>query len=516
MIKYTYDPPYNHWSGNRTGNTNKWKIVYKGSVPTVDDLPTEGEFVGEVYNVLEDSKYYMWNGSSWEEFSVNTYIGATSSSDGIQGLVPPATSDQIYNVLTGGGTWENAESLGIALDNNVLHKTGIETVTGEKVFSGIQTTALGNESALMVVKDPTLVKGEVPESTHFLSLGLIDSTGNSYAQDYDARLGVFEYRSPSVSSPISYVQMADMGFYEGATSALIRVGHDENGIKFASAPTTSNERTASTDIVTRGYLEASEWNWQKTLKAESVTFVPVPESDLEPVVDFMFTETLPVEGEKGPDNPSVIAGVSSITVTRCRYVGGTSRSYVIPLEDTYYGGSLDVATGVMTVTRLGIELDGTENWDNFRSLNGVSGTYRAQIAIPQGKNSSDVGFACTHYTLMRSISDDVDGEGVYISTTPDLVLFTNLTSLDDLKAWLANQKVNNTPVCVSWNIPQPYTVQLTPTQIKSLSAIDKYVPRPNMVYSDQQAVQVGYQRFYDENRLAAIEARLEALEASQG
>ena len=513
MIRYIYNPPYNHWSGNRTGNTNKWKIIYKGSVPTTDDLPAEGEFSGEVYNVLENSKYYMWNGSSWEEFSVNTYIGATSSSDGIQGLVPPATSNQIYNVLTGGGTWENAESLGLALDSDVLHKTGVETVTGEKIFSGIQTTINGNESALMVVKDPALVKGETPESVHYLSLGFIDSTGNSYAQDQDSRLGVFEYKSPSASSPTSLVQMAARDFYGGSGNAVIQVGYDADGIMFSRAPATSNERTASTDIVTRGYLEASEWNWQKTLKASSVQFVPVPDSNLEPVVDFIFTETPPAEGDKGPDNPSTIAGVSSITVTRCRYVGVVSNSYVIPLEDTYYGGSLDVATGVLTVTRYGMVVTGDEAWDGFYT----PGTGRVQLNLessPYKPIANQAGIcSCSHY---QYINDNTNTDPHWAPYSDgQICLYDSFDSLQAFKDFMAAQYAAGTPIVMVWAI-EPFTVQLAPTHIKSLVAADKYIPRTNMIYSDQQAVQVGYQRFYHENRLAAIEARIEALEASQG
>ena len=372
--------------------------------------------------------------------------------------MPLSNADKIINL-------EDLAAFKTKIDESVLHKVGAETVTGEKIFSGIQTTVKGNESALMVVKDPVLVKGEVPESIHFLSLGFIDSTGNSYAQDAASRLGVFEYRSPSVSSPRSCVQMADIGFYEGAASAVIQVGHDENGIMFATAPATSSERTVSTDIVTRGYLEASEWNWQKTLKAESVTFVPVPESDLEPVVDFIFTETPPAEGEKGLDNPSTIAGVSSITVTHCQRRGVASTNYVIPLEDTYYGGSLDVATGVLTATHAAVAPEG------------------AAVDISSAPAALPLEFVDTYGREITS----ADGMSLSVGSSGGTVVYKLAAST---------------------------TVQLTPTQIKSLVAADKYVPRPNMVYSDQQAVQVGYQRFYDENRLAALEARVAALERS--
>jgi hypothetical protein len=165
----------------------------------------------------------------------------------------------------------------------------------------------------------------------------------------------------------------------------------------------------------------------------------------------------------------------------------------ILLGDTYYGGEIDLATGVMTVTRLGITLDGTESWYNFRSLRGAEG-YRAQMVVPAGRDNSNVGFVCTHYSAMRSVSEDVSGEGAFIAVTPDLVLFTNYTTLAELKAWLANQKANGTPVCVTWNIPTPLTVQLTPLQLTALTQADKYTPRMNTVYTDADSIQIRYRK----------------------
>ena len=59
------------------------------------------------------------------------------------------------------------------------------------------------------------------------------------------------------------------------------------------------------------YADASAACWQKTEKAGAVTCVPAPETPLEPVVEFLFKETLP-EGMKEQGNPSTIEGVSSI------------------------------------------------------------------------------------------------------------------------------------------------------------------------------------------------------------
>ena len=39
---------------------------YKGSVPTFNDLPKEGNEVGDVYDVAENGENYAWDGASWD------------------------------------------------------------------------------------------------------------------------------------------------------------------------------------------------------------------------------------------------------------------------------------------------------------------------------------------------------------------------------------------------------------------------------------------------------------------
>ena len=42
---------------------------YCGSVDTYDDLPTEGNRVGDVWNVLDTGNNYAWDGEAWDEIS---------------------------------------------------------------------------------------------------------------------------------------------------------------------------------------------------------------------------------------------------------------------------------------------------------------------------------------------------------------------------------------------------------------------------------------------------------------
>lgn len=185
-------------------------------------------------------------------------------------------------------------------------------------------------------------------------------------------------------------------------------------------------------------------NWQKTEAASSVAFYPLPAAPLDPVVTFAFTETGPAEGEKSPTNPSTITGVSSIAVTRCETVGVDSTDYTIDLGGTFYGGSVDLSAGTMTVTHVMVEPTSLSFDISAHPANAASFLYTDTF----GRTVTTDGNTLT-------ITGETGGKIVY-------------------------------------NLATPETVSLSPLQIYSLSQPDPYTPRINTVYSDQVSVQVGY------------------------
>lgn len=58
-------------------------MTYKGSVDAVADLPTEGNAVGDFYNVTATGGNYAWDGSAWDEvtglFDTSAVAGASGS-----------------------------------------------------------------------------------------------------------------------------------------------------------------------------------------------------------------------------------------------------------------------------------------------------------------------------------------------------------------------------------------------------------------------------------------------------
>lgn len=181
------------------------------------------------------------------------------------------------------------------------------------------------------------------------------------------------------------------------------------------------------------YADASAACWQKTEKAGAVTCVPAPETPLEPVVEFLFAES---SGE--------ISGVSSIAVTVCEEQGVDETEYAISLPSTFYGGTLDVASGRLTVTH--------------RMVEPSSGT----VDISDRPALLPLEYTDTYG---RTVTASADGTSLDCGTSGGQIVYR-----------LAN----------------PYTVQIDPTPIDSLPALGRTSPRVNTVYTDALNVQVGY------------------------
>ena len=537
-------------------------------------------------------------------------------------------------------------------DSDIAHKTGDETLEGVKTFQNTASGHIAGETVTdLIIRNPEVDRGTPVEGGRSYTRVILADREGDTEETYAGRLGLLEVVSPKENDTSG--EELRLGCYKYSDNSAdyskyagFRTGYDKNAIPFSTAPATSNERTEFTDIVTRGYMEASEWNWQKTKKNALVQFKPVPESDLEPAVDFMFTETPPASGEKGPENPSTITGVTETNVVMCGnnlfkffnynsntvngvtctadasgiitlngtaasnasfqqyfipvipinsdttvfcsyeiisgtytlptgsqtaflvqdvatktgsssvYLGvnntlpdgtqkyipsgykiaganvvaysgasfndlkikaqieiGTKKTswespvfsnYTIQLGDTYYGGSLDVATGVMTVTHTAIKIGDYASSITYDSTNNrwqFFATPRADYAVePTCSNSvfNQASWATETDGVFRWTSGGSGTWWWFRSTAETLNDFLDVYE----------------DSYIVYKLYEPQTVQLTPTQIQSLPALDKYEPRINTVYTDQEAVQVGYQRFYDENRIAAIEARLDALEGN--
>ena len=150
---------------------------YKGSVATVDLLPTTGNVKGDVYNVSSTGANYAWDGSQWDNLSENSAYALDSAVVKLTGdqTIAGAKTFSGAAALNGGATVPTGKTLTItdaptqntdaankkyvddavaplATDSLVAHLAGAETFTGAKTFSAGAVIPTG--TALTVTDAP--------------------------------------------------------------------------------------------------------------------------------------------------------------------------------------------------------------------------------------------------------------------------------------------------------------------------------------------------------------------------
>ena len=137
-------------------------------------------------------------------------------------------------------------------------------------------------------------------------------------------------------------------------------------------------------------------------------------------------------------------------------------TYTIDLDGTRYGGTLDVVSGVLTVDRAIATYDGSsdENWS-------YSSTYNRVIISVSGAKVPSAGGIEDIQSNMLHTSGRKEDYGAYISPQSTLIVFapSNITTAEGWKTWLSSNNVQ-----VVYKLATPQTIQLTPTEVKSLLA----------------------------------------------
>lgn len=115
-------------------------LNYKGSVPTYNDLPTEGNLEGDVWNVTKTDVNYAWTGTDWDPFG--------SSAVNI-----------VDDLTTGGATAALSAEQGKVLKG--LVDTKVDKVSGKQLSTNDYTTAEKNKLAGLSNYDDTDLKASI-------------------------------------------------------------------------------------------------------------------------------------------------------------------------------------------------------------------------------------------------------------------------------------------------------------------------------------------------------------------
>lgn len=186
------------------------------------------------------------------------------------------------------------------------------------------------------------------------------------------------------------------------------------------------------------------------------------------------------------------------------YNGGT---YTLKLGDAIYGGNVDWNAGLMNVTWGLVELDGIdENWKK-PTTQPVSGKVRYDGAIVDVPTSTGNDCVCSHYTYKG-----VNADGIWLLSTPtkgiSIRIISSLQTVDEFKAYLADQAAAGTPVQIAYKLAEPYTVKLTPQYINTLKGL-------NTVYTNVDYGRIEFGHDMMVNIITTIETTQDTLSSKQ-
>lgn len=158
------------------------------------------------------------------------------------------------------------------------------------------------------------------------------------------------------------------------------------------------------------------------------------------------------------------------------YHAYNGQTYTIDLNGTRYGGTLDVTTGVLTITHSYVLIDGSNVGSVGTASSGVK--YAQCDSTSVGGLSGSLNCLCSSY----KITSNVPSESGYIRCLGDNVYiydndFTNKESAIDI--------LDAEPAQYVYELATPQTVQLTPTQVTTLLW-------QNNIWADSGEVEVTY------------------------
>lgn len=150
---------------------------------------------------------------------------------------------------------------------------------------------------------------------------------------------------------------------------------------------------------------------------------------------------------------------------------------------TVYGGSLDVLTGVLTVTHKIIDLTSISSNLWAKSTSYPGGFYcNIQTGSLGIKEQAD--FICSHAKTAHTLSEYENGT-CYCDGSANIRIMPSGSELTDWQTYLSEQSNNGTPVCICAELIESYTIQLDP--VTSLTLIDT-----NTIWTDADTVEITY------------------------
>lgn len=180
-------------------------------------------------------------------------------------------------------------------------------------------------------------------------------------------------------------------------------------------------------------------------------------------------------GDPSPTNVRPITGHTSATVQRT--VDGESTDYTIDLNGTRYGGSLNVLTGVLTVTHQIVDM-GSLTWRYESNTNCMVSSPLSGARLPSSDSVAVNAITSVAKVIPASQRVQVSGIRAYMFTGNREMLFRD-TGYTDASTW----KTAVTGQTICYELTTPTTVQLTAQQVSLLTGT-------NVISTDMENTEV--------------------------
>lgn len=163
------------------------------------------------------------------------------------------------------------------------------------------------------------------------------------------------------------------------------------------------------------------------------------------------------------------------TATEYEPFGNT---YTIGLNGTRYGGTLDVTSGVLKLTKAYLSLDK----DDFVAFNTT--TYTNKAAFTNQDFLGNTVYMCDSYEPTGNVGSNMPLNSIGVRNDGRIAITPawgqSATSLAEFKTAMGDQVIN-----LVYELATPITVQLTPTEVKALLGV-------NNVWADSGDITVKY------------------------
>lgn len=354
----------------------------------------------------------------------------------------------IFDLYTEGGqkfTPSTGAIIGIKSDGNAILNSGTVNSDGQVVIT--ETQQMTAASGLAVFE--LLIEGETHGTANFI---------------------VNVERRPSDDAEFSD---SDLSMLQEAIDAaevineILDEGGDPSEIIAENVNAWLDNHPEATTTVEDGAITAPKINnslWDKILVNEEASGNPASfEDGADDVpVSSLKVNLEPIQlgsGDPSPTNIRPISGRSSVTVEVTDNT--TTETYSANLGQSVYGGTVDLATGVLTVDRAMVDM-GSLEWNDGPFSNFTSSSIQSTVA----KTSSSVLPKLLAENLKTIMYDNRNASSTdaRISISPGKTLDVRGTSYENAAAF--KTAVNG--VKLVYELATPTTVQLTPTEVKTL------------------------------------------------